>query len=516
MRTNKSIKNIIIGLATQILNTVLPFISRTIFINVLGSTYLGISGLFTSILTSLSIVELGLASAISYALYKPLAEREEETVAALMKIYGKTYRFIGLLIFVIGMLLIPFLDLFIKEELSIENIELMYVLVLVNTSISYLYSFKRTLFVSDQRNYVSVLNTTFFNTMKHFFQILLLVTLKIIVNDSNIFLIYLTSTIIFTWVSDFSISRKADRMYPYINTKPTKELEKDTKAELLENIKAMFVHKVGGVIVKATDNIFLSSFISISAVALYSNYNMIIGVINGFLSHIFSALTSGIGNLNATENEESSYRVFSYIMFLCFWIYSFSSISLFIMFNPFIKLWIGKDYLLQPSVVMSIVLIFYLIGMGRPALIYRDTLGLFKFIKFKPVVEVIINIIASLILINKYNINGVFWGTIISFLSTSFWIEPYIVYRKKFVSHGLKKYFIKTSKYYIITILIGYLTFKISQLVTVSDNISFMKLTLIVIFVPNLILVLLFHKTSEFKYFKDKIFAHFLQNKRKC
>lgn len=505
MRTQKTVKNIAIGMISQVINTLVPFISRTIFIYVLGATYLGINGVFTSILTSLSLAELGIASAITYSLYKPLSSKEYDTVNALMNLYAKTYRIIGTIIFVLGLLLTPFLDRIVKEGNNISNLKLIFFLILINSCISYFFSYKRTLFTADQKNYISTINITVFSFAQNVSQILLLLILRGRIPDNTLFLLYLTISIIYTFLSNYFISKQADKEYPFLENRKKKNLDSQLKFEIIENIKAMSLHKFGGVVVTATDNIFLSSFISVYSVALYSNYNMIIDVINFFLSHIFSALTSSIGNLNATEGEKKAYDIFNKVFFLCFWVFSFSSIAFLVLFKPFIVLWIGKDYLLPNTVVIIIIILFYLKGMGKPALIYRDTLGLFRLIKAKPVIEALINIVASLILIKKFGMSGVFFGTIVSFLTTSFWVEPYVVYRNRFKSASLAEYYYRYFIYTFFALIVGFITYKIADLVLATGIINFILRILIVIIIPNLLFSIIFFKTDQFKYFADQM-----------
>ena len=440
MRTVSSIKNLIFAFGGQFLGIIISFIARIIFLQVLNSEYLGINGLFTNILTILSLAELGIGTAMNFSLYKPLAEQNKEKIKSLMYLYKKAYIIIGIIILVVGIAISPLLPFFINEMPDIpENIYFIYILFVINTGISYFFSYKRALIVSDQKRYIATI-------YRYGFYFLLNVAQIICLLITRNYILFLVLQIIFTLLENIFVSIKANKMYPYLKEKNIDKLLKEETKEIKKNVFAMFFHKVGEIVVKSTDNIIISKFVSLSAVGLYSNYYLITNALNMIIGQVFTSIVASIGNLGATENKEKLKNIFNKVFFLNFWIFGFSAICLYILFNDFISLWLGAEYLLPESVMLVIVVSFCIEGMRKSVLDFRDALGIFWYDRYKPIFEVIINLIASIILVQKIGLAGVFVGTIISTLTTSFWVEPYVLYKYGF-KMKLRDYFKQYLKY---------------------------------------------------------------------
>lgn len=497
MRTKNTIKNTAYALGGQLFGIILSFVSRTVFINVLGANYLGINGLFNNILSMLSLAELGVGSAIIYSLYKPLAVKDESKIKALMGLYATAYRIIGCTVALLGIILVPFLDYLIKDNPNLPHLTVIYLMFLSNSVITYFFAYKRSIIMADQKNYINTINQVRFNFIQNIIQIIILVLTQ------NYFL-YLSVQIICSFSSNLLISKVADKMYPYLKNGKKEYLNNETKKSVFKNIGAMMSHKIGGVVVNSTDNILISKFVGVYWVGIYSNYIMIIIMINGVLNQAFTAVTASLGNLNAIESNEKSNDVFNTLFFVNFWIYGFCSISLFILFNPFINVWLGDKYIMDKSIVIMIVINFFVMGMRQTVIAYNNTLGLFWNDRFKPWFEAIINLVASIILLRKFGIVGVFAGTFISTMTTSFWVEPYILYK-----HGFKKslsiYFGKYATYTLITIFTALITNLICSAVTTYTLLSLISRGIICLIVPNAIFILLYYKTNEFKYLQGII-----------
>ena len=299
------------------------------------------------------------------------------------------------------------------------------------------------------------------------------------------------------------VSIKANKMYPYLKEKNIDRLLKEETKEIKKNVFAMVFHKVGGIVVNSTDNIIISKFVSLSAVGLYSNYYLITNALNIVIGQVFTSMVASIGNLGAKENKEKLKNIFNKVFFLNFWIFGFSAICLYILFNDFISLWLGAEYLLPESVMLVIVVSFCIEGMRKSVLDFRDALGVFWYDRYKPIFEVIINLIASIILVQKIGLAGVFVGTIISTLMTSFWVEPYVLYKYGF-KMKLRDYFKQYLKYTIVTLLVAILTvFIINTLFTSVTILTFIGKLLLCIGIPNLCFILIFRKGEEFIYYKD-------------
>lgn len=498
-RTKSSIKNLLFAGIGQFVGIIINLISRFVFVKILTQEYLGLDGLFSNIISMLSLVELGIGPAMTFSLYKPLAENNIEKIKALMKLYKKAYTIIGIVVLILGISITPFIPYLIDEMPNInENINYIYILFVINTSISYFYSYKRSLIISDQKRYIATFYRYTFYAILNIIQIIVLVITK------N-YLLFLTAQIVMTLVENICISKKADKLYPYIKDKNVKKLENNEKEPIKKNVFAMMFHKIGTVVVNSTDNLIISKFVGLIAVGIYSNYFLVIKALNTIIEQVFTSITASLGNLGAIETEEKVYKVYKKVFFMNFWIYSFASITLYILFNDFIEIWLGENYLLEKVTVGIIVINFYITGMRKTCLVFKDALGLFWQDRYKPILESIINIIVSIILVQKMGIVGVFLGTLISTLTTCFWIEPYVVY-KYGLKQNLRKYFSKYLKYTSLGIITFLMTIVITKkMFNYISIFTFIGKLVICLIIPNTIFILIFKGTEEFKYFKNLI-----------
>ena len=497
-RTKSSLLNLLTAMIGQGLGVIISFIARIFFIKILGSEYLGLNGLFTNILTVLSLAELGVGTAITYSLYKPLADNDIRTCKMLMQLYKKVYTIIGIIILLIGTLITPLLPMLIKDMPNIPNIYLIYILFVINTAISYFFSYKRNLIIADQNRYIATIYRYSFYFILNVAQIIYLIL-------KNDYIGFLVLQIISSFFENIFISKKADKMYPFLKEKEIVPLEEKAKKEIIKNTKAMMMHKIGGTVVSSTDNILLSSFVSIVSVGIYSNYSLIITALNTICSQIYNSLTASIGNLWVKENREKNFEIFKKINFFTFWIYCIICICLICLFNPFIELWVGKEYLFTMDIIIILVINFYLTGMRKSSLVFREATGLFYKDRYKAVLEAIINLVASIILAKHLGVFGVFLGTFISSITTCVWIEPYVLYKygfEKNICSYFKDYFKKTT----LAIILVCFTYYICSFITGSIYLVFIIKLLISLLVPNIVLIIIYRKTDEFKYFYNKLF----------
>ena len=266
----------------------------------------------------------------------------------------------------------------------------------------------------------------------------------------------------------------------------------------------MMMHKVGGVLVHSTDNILLSSLVSLDSVGLYSNYYFIINALNTVAAHVFNSVTASIGNMFVVDNEKKQYEVFKNIYFMNFWLFCFIIVSLLCLFNPFIELWLGKDFLFSFDIVCMIVINFYVLGMRKTVITFREASGLFYKDRWKSIVEATINLVASIILAHYFQTFGVFLGTFVSSVSTNLWIEPLVLYKYGF-KLKLREFYKLYIKYLVVTLSCCLLTYYLCSLVTFGRVLSFIIKVLLCLLIPNTVVVLLFRKTKEYIYFKKLI-----------
>lgn len=500
-RVFNSIRNTSYAIFSQMIGSILMFVTRTVFIYSLGKTYLGLSGLFGDILTLLSLAELGVGTAIIYSMYKPLADNDQRRVSALVTLYGKVYIYIGIFVTILGLCLTPFLSFFISDMPNIPELSLIYILYLFNTSLSYFFIYKKSMLIATENAYIISIVQTVVTIIQNLIQICVLFIF-------GNFIMYLSIQILCVFINNIWISIYVDKKFPYLKKYKKERVDRDTQKEIAKNVVAMFLSKVSSVVVTSTDNILISKFVSTVMLGYYSNYILFTNLIRQIFTKIFESITGSVGNLVASENKDKSHKIFENIWFVNFWLIGFCSIILFVMINPFIKIWLDESYVLNINIVFFICLNLYMRFIRNTSLVFIDTYGLFWNIKWKCISEAIINLISSIIYLKifKLGITGVLLGTFTSNILTNFWYEPYIIYKYKF-DKKLASYYIKFFKYLIITLVTGAICYLITSIkFTNNIFIEFIIDLIISIVIVNSIFIISFYKTNEFTYFKNILY----------
>lgn len=492
-RATNTLRNLFVGFGGLLVQYSLSFATRTIFVMLLSVEYLGVNGLFTNILAVLSLAELGVGGAFVSLLYKPLHEEDTEKLKSLMTAYKKAYMFIGLIVAITGMALYPYLNIFIKET-NIKDIHLIYLMFLAGSVTSYFYAHKIDFVKSDQNSYINTIYSKTSSLVQYALQILVLLLTK----D---FILYLSIQIICPIVSNFLLARRVNRLYPFLREKGN-PLDQETLLDLRRKLYAGMCHHCGYVIVTGTDSIVISTFLGVYWVGIYSNYLLIIGVILAFITLTFDSVAASIGNLTVSSDRMKSYEIFQKMQFLNFILVGFSSICLITLFNPFISLWIGSKYTLDQSTVILIVIMLYtgLYGMQKSVSIFKDATGLFYNDRYAGLIEGILNLFASIYLVQHIGIAGVFLGTILASLATRIWIEPYIVFKHLF-HRSLFNYFGKYIIYGSTTAFCGVLVFYITGLIPHDNWMGFFVMAISCGVLTIVLFSLLFFKTEEFRFF---------------
>lgn len=494
-RTQKSITNTVVSFFSQFIIVMLGFISRRVLIYSVGVEYLGINGLMTNILTIFSLAESGIGLAIGYALYKPLAENDIEKIKSLMRFFRTTYHALAWMTAVIGLAFYPFLPFFLKDNTA-PDANIIYLMFLGGSVVSYLWVYKTTLNSSDQNKYLY----TIANTLT---QIAVLILKVVILYFTENYILYLSIEIGSTIIKNVIFSIIIDRRYPYLKEKNVQKLDSETKKSLFTNIKALFFGKVGYILSQCSDNLVISSIVSVTAVGLYSNYTTLISSVSGFVSTFSSGVTASMGNLIASESKEKAYAVYKRIDFINYWMYTFSSICLLCLTEPFIKIWLGEDYVLSKGILVVAVATFYLKGINSGIDVAKSAAGLYYPDRYVPMLEAGLNLVVSIVLANRIGLLGVLIGTLVSFCLFSFWTKPYFVYRDVF-GVPFTTYVVWEGKIIVIAFFLGCVIFAGTNLLSIGNMyLNFICKAILALVASNLLLVVIFHKTDEFGYIKS-------------
>lgn len=507
-RTKKSIINTVVSFTSQLIIVLLGFISRRVLIYSVGVQYLGINGLMSNILTIFSLAESGIGVAIGYSLYKPLAENDVETIKALMRFYRTIYRLLALMTAVVGLLFYPFLPVFLKDNTT-PDANVIYLLFLASSVCSYLWSYKITLNSSDQNKYLY----TIANTAT---QILVLVAKVFILYFTQNYIIYLCIELGSTLIKNVIFSYILDHRYPFLKEKNIRRLSAIEKHQLFRNIKSLFWGKFGYIASQCSDNLVISSIISVTMVGLYSNYTTLISAVSGFVATFTSSVTASMGNLIASESKEKAYVVYKRIDFINYWLYTFSAVCLLCLTEPFIKIWLGTDYILPKGVLAISVILFYLKGLNSGVDVAKNAAGLYYPDRFVPLIEAALNIILSIILAYKIGLLGVLIGTLVSFLLMSFWTKPYFVFRDVFCVK-FSEYAIWEGKKIFLSFVIGSVLYILQLKIQISN--MYVDLLLKALFtgiMSNVLLCVVFFKADEFDYVKTIVRTIVIRIRHTC
>lgn len=491
MRSKHTLFNISAGLGNQVIITALSFVSRTVFITTLGVEYLGIHAVFTSILAMLTLAEAGLGSSIIYSLYKPVADRDEPKILALMGLYRKAYLAIALVVLLLGLCLFPFLGAIVKDS-NVEQIGLIYAIFLVNTIVPYLFVYKQSFLSVCQKSYIVTLAFTG--------STILSTGLKIaVLYYTENFIYYLIIESVFTIAMSIVLSVVVDRMYPFLKKKASVPLDTETKSNIVKNVKAIVLQNIGSYFVFGADSLIISSFVSVAAVGIYSNYKMLIDICRTFVNQVSNNMYHSVGNLVAKESREKIFSVFQGMLLLGFWLYSMCAIILYVLVEPFIRLWIGSDYVMSSGILIVLILLFYERGMRNAVSTVKTTAGIFHEDRFVPLGQAGINLALSIILVQWWGIAGVFIGTLISALALPFWTTPLLVYKKVF-DRPVWLYYRKYSLYTMAGAGTGGLVILLCDALAPSGWIGLAVRLGIALTVSNIAYAALFYRLEECQY----------------
>ncbi len=491
-RTGKSIKNIYFGLWLQLITTILSFLTRTILIRTIGIELLSLNGLFTEVISALSLAELGIGSSIAYSLYKPVAEKNEYKICQLMKLYKRAYHLIALVTLGVGISLTPWINhLITKVEIDLNYIRTVYVLFVVQLATSYLFSYKISLLNVDQKNYIYSKISALVKVIGTIIQI------GIVCLTQN-YILYLVMTIAISLTTNIICSIFVDRNYSFLKKKVDKLDEKEKKV-VFKNVGNIFIKSVSGKITGSTDNILISTLVNTVLVGYYSNYNLILNLIRTLVFQIYSGVFNSVGNLMATESNERCEKVFLRLNYL---IYNFAVIAatcVFTCMRPFIVAWIGDEYLLGTSVLVVCSVMLYIEILCKPLWLVMEVSGLFGIDKYAAIIGSGVNLVVSIVLGIKIGIIGIFIGTCLTYIIQMI-LKTYFLYRYRWEKRPIKYYRIWLTEFLAGIGLMVVCSFVCSRITLSNPIIQFIVNAMITIAIVLIVNVLATHKSDEFLY----------------
>ena len=418
-------KNSLSAFLGNIANILIKFVLQKIFIDSLGVEYLGLNSVLTNIISALSIVELGISNAIIFNLYEPIRNNKVEVIKSLFKFYKKAYYIIALITAGIGVVLLPFLHLIVREPVSGVNMYVAYLLILASTVASYLMSYRQSILYATEQGHITTNVQTITNVITALLQILLLLA-------TDNYYLYLSVSILSQFVKNYCLYKIAEKKHPILRDKDVQKLDKMIEKDIFKKMRALFIHKVSTYIIFSTDNIIISAFINVSTVGLYSNYHMIFSAIETIFSQTLKALTPTVGNLLVDKNISKNYKTFQKIRNINLVVAALSSAGIFLLADLFVKLWYGGEYVLDSFTLVTLVAVHFQRMMRESFSVFKEAAGIYHEDRYVPVVESLLNIVVSVVLVQWIGLPGVFIGTFVSSLALWCYSYPKFVYKKLF------------------------------------------------------------------------------------
>lgn len=491
-RTENAVRNIVFGGLLKIFSLLIPFVLRTVMIYTLGVQYLGLSSLFTSILSVLNLAELGVGSAMVYSMYKPIAENDSETICALMKLYRTYYRIIGMIILLIGLCLLPFIPKLIKGTVPSDiNVYILYLMNLGSTVLTYwLFSYRTCLLSAHQRTDINSKVTLTVDVIQYSLQFAILYFFR---NYYG----YLTVVLVCTALGNIVRAIITKRMYP--EYEPKGELPRSITTQINKKVRDVFTAKLGRVVLNSADSIVISSFLGLTALAIYNNYYFIMSSVIGLMGIVYSSIVAGIGNSFVTESQQKNYCDMNRMLFLVAWISTFCVSCFLTLYQPFMKIWVGEELMLDDHFVILFCIYFFVHQICTLLETFKDGAGIWHEDRFRPLITAIVNLTINIILVQFIGLYGILLSTIISLLFVGL---PWLIHNIFTVLFKMKCAVIVKDilSYSIVAAAAAIITLMVSKVVIIEGIVGLIIKGTVCILIPNIIFAMVFRKKEEYKY----------------
>ena len=489
-RINNALRNMSFGVLYRFVQTVVPFLMRTVLIYCLGIEYVGLNSLFTSVLQILNFAELGISSAMNFAMYKPIAENDRKKICALLRVYKRYYFYIGLVVLIVGLALVPVLPLLVNKDLPSDvNLYVLYAVYLTPNVLSYwMFSYRCSLLEAHQRNDIISKINLILDCIRFFLQFVVLIVYR------NYYA-YIILQLAFQIVYQFVVYYFVKRIYPAYE--PDGELSKEDKNIIKQRVKDIVTSKLGGVILTSSDTVVISAFLGLSVLAVYQNYFYLISAVIGFITMGLNGAMASIGNSIVTDSKEKVFKDFKDVTFMLSWVVCVCTCCFICLFQPFMKLWMGEDLLLHFSVVILLCVYFYLNEYNQLFNLYKDAAGLWHEDKLRPLITSLTNLTLNLIMVQYIGLYGVILSTVVSMLFVGMPWLLHNVFTCLFKT-GMKVFLKRLVLYTVIAAGCCSATWFICEFVQISPIWDLLVKCSVAVAVPCAVYNLLFFKTDEF------------------
>ena len=493
-RLQNTAKNALYSYIYQFTMMFIGLFSRFIFIKNLGTAYLGLNGLFSEVLAFLSFTELGVGAALGFALYKPIAENDIEGIKSIMAFQKKANIFIGCAMSIIGVGLVPFLPYIINNTTGMQGIEKYFIITLFGSVFSYFFSYKTVLFTPDQKAYKL--------TKLNLITVVLIAILQLIaLYFTKNYTLYLLSDVGVRFISTIIAVQLAKKTYPFLQDKDIKPVDENVKKDIVTNIKALMMHKIGELSVNYTDNMLINAFVNLEMVGIVSNYTMMMRYVFVLSGSALSSAIPSIGNLVAKESLEAKVKFFKTFRLLSYWFFGWASVGFLFLSTHLILLVFGESFVLPSLCVFFMSAQLSLNGESSAMNHYKIASGLYYTDKYVSILDALVNLSVSIIAAKFLGVSGVYLGTL-TYAVFSIIFRTKLIYKAAFLEQKSKlaKGSIKYALFLIISVVCCSI---IISLYNYNTWLSFGYKLLVCVVLPNAVFYAIFGKSEEFRYYID-------------
>jgi O-antigen/teichoic acid export membrane protein len=480
-RTDNAKKNAISGVVNKVLLLLLGFVVRTLFIHKLGTEILGLNSFFTSLLMVLNMAELGFSSAVTFSLYKPLAEMDYTAVRAYLTYYKNVYKVIGIVVIVVGIVLLPFIPYLIKGSYPDNiNVHTLFVMFFVNTSISYLFwGYKAVLLSALQKHRILSNIDTALSVIKSALQIVMILYFK------NYYY-YVACLLLATILNNVIVKYVSDRFYS--EYAGTGNLDEKQKKAIVKKVGGLAIGKISATARNSFDNIVLAMFAGLIDVAIYSNYYYVINLVLGFITVFTQAMAAGIGNSVVAETAQKNYDDFKKFYFLFGWVGAFCTISILCLYQPFMELWVGKNLVLGENVMFLFVCYFYILQSGQLRSLYSRASGIWWELRYFAICEAILNLLLNFVLGYYFGMKGILIATIATVSVFGVVLVGKVTVNLCFKKSALE-FLVLTGLYAVVTFILSSVMYLLVRTLNVHGYVGLILIAGLCLFVPNALIL---------------------------
>lgn len=494
-RKKNAVRNIIWGIINKGIATLLPFLTRTVLLYQLGTEYVGLNSLFISILGLLSLSELGIGTALIFSMYEPLATGNTKKVCALMQLYKRCYRVIGTIVLGIGLLILPFLKYMIADGYPASiNLYVLYSVYLCNTILTYwLFAYKKSLLIACQRVDIQ----TNINTVILMLQNLIQFAVLLVFENYYLYVIVMPFC---TILENLIVSFYTKKMYPQFHPKGAIKLNELLRIK--RKIIGLLYQRIGNVVLSSVDSIVISTFLGLNILGKYNNYYYIVNALFGFLAIAQTSLKPIVGNSIVLETPEKNYKDFKKMNFLYLWILTWATTTLLCMYQPFMKLWIGDELMLPISIMILMVIYFFIYKWGDMLFVYQEAAGIWWETRYVPILAALVNLIGIILMVKGIGLAGIPLSTIISIFFIYDIGYAKILFQNYFGSRNLKRFLRTQALSLLVAFISCSITFFIVQQIHIEGISQLIIASIICLIIPNMLLWIVYHKTEEYQALK--------------